>query len=83
MSRLINADKVQHDICELYKIYGDGMCSLEFIAHMINSVPTVEAIPIEWLRNLQDKYYEESEWLLFTAVGSILEEWEKHDREGR
>ena len=91
--RLIEADAVYKilESCEIRKAtignpltdweYG-YTCGIERAESEIECAPTVEAIPIEWLRNLQDKFYEKSEWLIVAAVGAIIEDWQKeHGKE--
>ena len=77
--RLIEADKAIEATWE-QPTYTDPLNVLTDVRDRIKELPTVEAIPVEWLRNLQDKFYEKSEWLIVAAVGAIIEDWQKEQR---
>ena len=83
MEDLIRRQEAIEKLCKRCQISNDGMC-IEgdcIDLKLIRKVPSVEAIPVEWIRNLQDKFYEKSEWLIVAAVGAILEEWEKFNEQ--
>lgn len=79
IGRLIDAENITYtDV----RVHEGGWCETIKMAYKwyIDAIPTIEAIPVEWIRNLQDKFYEKSEWLIVAAVGAIIEDWQKEQR---
>lgn len=80
MSRLIDADKLPAT-CNVAIINGKVELNGWIAAERITKAPTVEAIPIEWFKNLiktveDSKNYEESEILKWA-----LNKWENQEEE--
>ena len=69
MTDLIRKEDVLHDIGELYGMYGDGMVSLEFMAHAVNSVKSVEAIPIEWIEGFWEEH------MTYGVIQLMMDRW--------
>lgn len=83
MSRLIDADKL---LQETWKVEIKDMFHMTETVEVVSAIdikeaPTVEAIPIEWFKNLiktveDSKNYEESEILKW-----VLNKWENQEKE--
>ena len=82
--RLIDADVLNRELAEFVAPANrsdfEPIPTWNDAVSLVGSAPTVEAIPVEWIRNLQDKFYEKSEWLIVAAVGAIIEDWQKEQR---
>lgn len=49
----------------------------------IDNAPTIEAIPVEWLRKYVDEHDEIVEEGLYWIVEGIIEDWEEENEEGK
>lgn len=84
--RLIDADKLE---LKHYVQGGDVLLGyagtiplyryVDVIKEDINNAPTVEAIPIEWLRKYVDEHDEIVEEGLYWIVEGIIDDWEKEN----
>ena len=82
MARLIDADRFE---CIGFQAtgeqrYDDGFADgLMFMAERIDSAPTVDAIPVEWLREKIKEHTNDDGWqdYLANSFGLCIEEWKK------
>ena len=84
--RLIDADKYLEKVCT-YKETGCGSCKLQTMCP--KDAPTVEAIPVEWLKayfkkclSFDDRVFidnEDSNYDIVIDKYKIFEEWEKEN----
>lgn len=73
--RLIDADKIDYIVEDEEK----PSC-LDYVRRShIADEPTVEAIPIEWLLNLRNRYFEENCFMSVCIVNEILNIWSKEN----
>lgn len=73
MSRLIDADALKDNMFnyaapEMVWDRGD-------IEHKINEMPTVDAIPVEWLKYMQQESLSENDRTMVGAIEAIFIEW--------
>ena len=67
--RLIDADKL---LPKLWVCYEENK-------PIVDAEPTVDAIPIEWLKRLQERYLEAECYMSVCVVNEILNLWEKEN----
>lgn len=88
--RLVDADSVTLDL-PMYNSFSVGMPLEERLKIMLERQPTVDAIPIEWIKNYRDfmRNKEKGEWLgqfeLNVAYGLdiMLGIWEKENEQNK
>lgn len=88
MQRLIDADALNSYVTELYEYdlrhhdadeYTEGRASAEhYILEKIRELPTIDAIPVEWLRNLINTKGDDVDKVEFAW---IMREWQKGQEE--
>ena len=86
--RLIDADKlielIDDDIASLNKDmsregYDVCLCTLEMVKQYIKALPTIEAIPVEWIEKQKARCYPRSiSWL---ALDALLKTWREEKDE--
>lgn len=92
--KLIDANKLRKDFLDLpncYNGYSDTY-DKSLIIEVVDEQPTIEAIPIEWLKKYIDKLNSELShdeiddpsdiWAVVT-LETLLEDWEEHDVEAQ
>ena len=67
--RLIDADKLKEEL----KVNGLG-----YQYYMLDNAPTVDAIPIEWIKHYKS-IYGLTYSTLCNLLGTMLEDWEKEN----
>ena len=76
---LIDRSKL-HSVCVVDGIDSEGVITTRsFWAADVANAPTVEAIPIEWLKELQTKYLEAECFMSVCVVNEILNLWGKEN----
>ena len=72
--RLIDANKAENNLYGFTRYTGIDEAPYEYAETVISKLPTVEAIPIEWLKKCNDKYI-----LCCTIIDDIIEEWKEQN----
>lgn len=75
--RLIDADAYLDKVCT-YKTTGCGSCKFQTVCPA--DEPTVEAIPIEWIRNYVSHWVSE---IYKNFVLNMITKWEKENEQER
>lgn len=70
--RLIDADTVK-------KAFIGNRYGTKAIEYVIDNVPTVEAIPIEWLQKKYDKWKDRDMLGWSYCIKLLIEDWEKEN----
>lgn len=70
MSRLIKADEAK-------RAFIGNRYGTKAIEYVIDNVPTVEAIPIEWIRKWNIRNYPYTALLMSEIIPKMIEDWEK------
>lgn len=75
MARLIDADDIiETDFLQISEKY------VNFLKDTVNQWPTVEAIPIEWLKDrYMDRHKQTWSAVVYDALLTILKDWEKEN----
>lgn len=77
--RLVDADKQLEWVDCMKPIHGIGLepvVAVETVRDLIKGAPTIDAIPVKWLKARKTKYYED--WgLVPVSVGEALTMWQK------
>lgn len=77
--RLIDADEVKRFYEEDFPTVDNGVhWSRNDIIMNLSNIPTVKAIPIEWIRKMMDKY---KDWEFDNFCESLIETWEKENEQ--
>ena len=76
--RLVNVD----DLKVLVAVESKGEIRYgKLVTDLFDDIPTVEAIPVEWLKRLQGRYLEANCNMSFCVVNEIFNLWEKENAE--
>lgn len=73
--RLMDGAKFFIQVCRTH----DKFIGLDELAELMDKTPTVEAIPVEWLRKYVDEHDEIVEEGLYWIVEGIIEDWEEEN----
>lgn len=74
--RLINADVLFENLDGMMAVSPTGYIHGDTVADMIGDAPTVEAIPIEWLKNWNPKEWNDTG---YQVMRRIIDDWEKRN----
>lgn len=72
--RMIDADKLVNDIAEHITVK-----AVSRVLAITQGQPTVEAIPVEWLRKYVDEHDEIVEEGLYWIVEEIIDDWREEN----
>lgn len=85
MARIIDADVLVDYVTELYEYdlchadtddYTDGRASAEhFILEKIRELPTIDAIPVEWLKTQINEALDDNETELASDIGWLIRKY--------
>ena len=80
--RLVDADKQLEWVDCVTPIHGIGLepvVAVETVRDLIKGAPTIDAIPVEWLREKIKEHTDEEGWqdYLANSFGLCIEEWQK------
>jgi len=76
---LIDRSKL-HSVCVVDGIDSEGVLTTRsYWAADVANAPTVDAIPVEWLKELQTKYLEAECFMSVCVVNEILNLWRKEN----
>lgn len=76
MTRLIDADKVAHEIDQLSHAWEYGQ-AVDDCYEIVKSAPTVDAIPISYIEEQINDLEAEERWGYSFALAILIETWNK------
>ena len=82
--RIIDADELRHSHCVECTLYPDKClgkdCDWGSIYH-IDHAPTVEAIPVEWIRKYteENRLYQSDDFDIY--INDMIADWEEREEE--
>ena len=88
MGRLIDADALTDYVTKVYEYdlchtdaddYTEGRASAEhYVLEKIRELPTIDAIPVEWMKRIQDKCVADVIQVpMYVAIGWLIDMWQK------
>ena len=78
--RLINAYTLPDALFQKHVHYGEGTemyLSFADILDVIDNAPTVDAIPVEWLKGMRDLMHRSSSRAAGDMLNRVIEIWQK------
>ena len=78
MGRLIDADDIEHCLVIGGRRHGKTIIS-EIIRRAIQSAPTVDAIPVSWIKENKNLARQVGAWQYELFLDTLLKDWEEEN----